>query len=316
MMNEEYSLAKIVEADKMEIELLALETEGNKKFNTAYIQHWYFDNPSNSFSLWKVVVNNKIEGYATTNNFRYIINGKQIMVAMPQNVLTSARIRGKGLFNKLYLKTEFHNINENHVSAFLTFTNSLSTPIFLNKFNYIRGKCPIIFFDFFSVVNLFKKKNFERLNSINEIESSFFKKAYYFDNAMQKNEQYYKWRYSGYTHKKLHIIKVFNKEDTIGYVFLKEEKRKGIKFLILMDIIAINPEYILNIIKSSFNYSSRKFYFGTMMFDLPSCKIKNDVLRLKIKDRFNFLVKGKDADYTNTLSGINFNMFFGDMDIV
>ena len=201
MLKEEYTLAKIEATDKNEIELLALETERNKKFSGAYIQHWYFNNPSHSYSLWKVVLNNKIEGYATTNNFKYLIHEKPIMVAMPQNVLTSARIRGKGLFNKLYFRTESHNLDENNISAFLTFTNSLSTPIFLDKFNYKRGKCPIVFFDFFSVFNIFKKKSFERLSSIDEIGSLFFKNAYCFDNAMQKSEEYYKWRYSEYTKK-------------------------------------------------------------------------------------------------------------------
>ncbi|MEO8763518.1 MAG: hypothetical protein ABI416_04485 [Ginsengibacter sp.] len=312
---EDYKLSKITSVDNEEVELLASESDGNKKFNAAFIQHWYFDNPSHSYSLWKVVVNDKIEGYATTNNFKYKVNGIQIMVAMPQNVLTSERIRGKGLFGRLYFKTEVHNLTDNNVAAFLTFTNSLSTQIFLNKFGYMKGKCPVVIFDLFSISHLFKKKNYEELKSIDEIGSSYFENRYCFDNAMQKDGQYYKWRYSQYG-KNLHIIKVFDKENIIGYAFLKEEKKRGIKFLIIMDIIALAINYVSKIVNTCFTYSSVKFYSGTLAFDLTSVKPGKRLLRLKIKDRFNFLVKGRDIDESKMLSGIDFNMFFSDLDIV
>ena len=83
-----------------------------------------------------------------------------------------------------------------------------------------------------------------------------------------------------------------------------------------MDIIAINDHSVPILIDTCFTYSSKKLYLGTLTFNLPSCSIKTRLLRLKIKDRFNFLVKGKDADHTAMLSDIDFNMFFGDLDIV
>ncbi len=315
-MKEEYLLEKINETDKNELALLALETENNKRFNAEFIQHWYFDNPSNSFSLWKVVVNNKIEGYATSNNFKYKINGQDTKVAMPQNVLTSLKTRGKGLFNKLYFKTEADNINEKNINVFLTFTNSLSTPIFINKFNYLRGKCPIVFFNFFSIANFFRKDNFRLLKSIDEIDASFFRKAYHFDNAAIKDESYYKWRYHQYTKKNLHIIAVFDKKNILGYSFLKVEKRRGIKFLILMDIIAIDLFSISAIIAASFVFSSKKFYAGTVLFNLEANNIGKKIFRLKLKERFNFLVKGENDNHSKILSKIDFNMFFSDLDIV
>ncbi len=316
MLKEDYFLSKADEADAREIEMLSLKNGGNKKLTKEFILHWYFENPSGSFAIWKVVVNNKIEGFATTNNFKFIINSNSVNVAMPQNVLTSEKIRGKGLFNKLYFKTEHQNIYENNVEAFLTFTNELSTSIFLKKFNYIKGKCPIVIFHTLSPTYFFKKKNFQQLYSIDDIEAVFLEKKFVLNNSMQKDKQYYKWRYSHYAENELHILKVVDEDNVIGYAILKVEKKKGLRFLIIMDMIFIDPDYIVNIIHSCLSFSAKKLYAGTMMFELPFCKALKDILQFNIRSRFNFLVKGKDADHSPTLSAVDFNMFFGDMDIV
>ncbi len=315
MIEVDYTFEKVSDNDLDEIESLSKEKDGNKNLTNNFIRHWYFKNPSHSFSIWKVIVNDKIEGFATSNNFKYIINNELLKVAMPQNVLTSRRIRGKGFFNKLYFKTESHNINENGITAFLTFTNELSTPIFLNKFSYARGKCPLVIFNLFSLNSFFKKKNFVRLNSIDEIENVFFKDSFHFNNAMYKDEEYYRWRYANYERKVIHVIKVFA-ADTKGFAILKEEKKKGIKFLIVMDIICVNKNNMPDVIQACFNYVSRNFYFGSMIFDLPDYSIKKNLLQLRFHNRFNFLVKGKDVQFTKTLSGLDFNMFFADLDIV
>jgi hypothetical protein len=45
-------------------------------------------------------------------------------------------------------------------------------------------------------------------------------------------------------------------------------------------------------------------------------KIKKRIFRLRIKNRLNFLVKGKTLEITTQLSKVDFNFFFGDLDMV
>jgi hypothetical protein len=312
-MESQFTIEKITKSDLLEVTVLASNNGGGKKFTKEFIENWYFNNPSNSASLCKVVSDEgQIEGYATTNNFMFTIEGKSLLVAMPQNVLTSIKVRGKGLFNKLYFKTESDNLNENKADCFLTFTNKLSTSIFLNKFAYIRGKCPDLLFTSFNFFDLFSRHKFVRLSSVDDVP---FSSIYHFDNAMQKNDTHFKWRYKLYSKEDLHIVEVKESDKIIGYLFLKVEQKKGIKFLMLMDVVCEGQDYYNKIIEAGFAYSTKNFFIGLLMFD-STFKIKKRIFRLRIKNRLNFLVKGKTMEDTNQLSKINFNFFFGDLDMV
>jgi hypothetical protein len=312
-MPSEFTIEKIIKADLPAISKLALNNGGNQRLTESYIQNWYLENPSNSISLCKVVdKEGNIEGYATSNNFMFTIEGKSSLVAMPQNVLTSLKVRGKGLFNQLYFKTESDNLIENKVDCFLTFTNKASTPIFLNKFFYERGQCPDIIFTAFNFLDLFSSFECRRLSSINEI---IFTSIYMQDNAMQKNVAYFKWRYKMYTDKELHIIEVKKKGIVIGYAFLKVITKKGIKCLLLMDIISETDKNFSGIVKACFAYAARKVFIGIIMFE-GAFVIRKRVARIRLKNRLNFLTKGKTPEFTQHLSKLNFNFFFGDLDIV
>ncbi|HMG82918.1 MAG TPA: hypothetical protein VK559_07770 [Ferruginibacter sp.] len=312
-MGAEFTIEKIIKKDLPEISALALNNGGNQRLTETYIENWYLNNPSNSVSLCKVV-NNKgaIEGYATTNNFMFTIEGKPSLVAMPQNVLTSLKVRGKGLFNKLYFKTESDNLEENKVDCFLTFTNKLSTPIFLNKFAYEKGLCPAILFTPFNFFDLLSSYQFKRLTAIDQM---VFSSIYSFDNAIQKDEAYFKWRYKLYTAKELHLVEIKEKSIIIGYAFLKATQKKGIPYLFLMDIIAEKKDNIAVVIEACFTYSSKQFFSGVVMFD-GAFDIKKRTARIRLQNRLNFLVKGKTPALTAHLSQVNFNFFFGDLDIV
>jgi hypothetical protein len=313
-MEAQFIIDKITKNDLAEVTTLALNNGGGKKFTKAFIENWYLGNPSNSTSLCKVVSNEgQIEGYATTNNFMFVIAGEPLLVAMPQNVLTSVKVRGKGLFNKLYFKTESDNLNENKVDLFLTFTNKLSTPIFLNKFDYKRGKCPDLLFLPLNVFDFFSSYECIKLSSVDDI--LFFDEMYQFDNAMQKNAAHFKWRYSSYSKEELHIIAVKEKNKIIGYLFLQVQKKKGIKFLILMDVICTNENNFSKLIDAGSAYSTKNFFAGILLFD-GAFKLRKRFLKLRIKNRLNFLVKGKVPEITDQLSKMNFNFFFGDLDMV
>ena len=309
-MSEEFILSKIDLADIDELQLLAKENDGNTDLSKKNFTHWYLDNPIRSNSMWKVSVQNKIEGYATTNNFYYNIDGKDYLVALPQNVLTSENVRGKGLFGKLFYKTEEDNVNENKVDFFLTSTNSSSTPIFLKKFGYSRAVCPPILIKPLNVVNFFKKKTYSIIDDVSQINLQLH---YNLPNSRTKDIAYFKWRYSQCKKENLTIILVKKEEEIIGYAFLISKLKHGIKTLLLADIIAAKEENIFLIIQSAEQFASNKLAVALLMFDITYSN-KRKRPGFSLKNRFNFLAKGKSEEETLKLSQKPINYFFGDLD--
>ena len=310
--NIDFSIEKIVHKDLPALKILSFNNGGNPNMDEHYFEHIYFNNPSNSQSLWKVVVNSEIEGFATTNNFDFCINNKKCLCAMPQNVLTSVKLRGKGLFNKLYHQTEYDNLNNKKVDYFLTFTNDLSTPIFLNKFSYIKGKCPQLLIFISNPLKVALKKKYRRIEDFNSIN---FDQQYQFDNALSKSKEFYLWRYKLYDKSKIHIISITENDTIIGYAVFIIQKKKGIKFLILADLIFYKQTDLLEIIEVCKIYTAKNFFPFFIMFDL-NVNIKKNKSTIILKDRFNFLVKGKTPEENEMLREKSFNLFFGDIDIV
>jgi len=313
-MNKEFQFEKIEEKDFFEIQELAIKNGGNLNLNAITLKHQYIANPSKSFSLWKVVTQNKIEGYATTNNFNFIIENKKVIVGMPQNVLVSEVVRGGGLFGKLYNFTEKENREEKGIDTFLTFTNGMSTPIFLKKFEYLKGMCPNLIFYISSIQFLKKAIKYAVIKNVSKIDFENFNELLQLENALIKNKVYFNWRYKAYDEKKLRILKVSKENKIIGFGILKVEKKKGISFLLLMDIITISADYIFDIINVCRHYCSKNMYVGLLSFELSNVKYPTSSLKLTFKNRFNFLVKGKTEIKTEKLSQLNFNFYLGDMD--
>lgn len=308
-MNNNIEYSKITDNDVSSIYELAFHNGGNKYFTLKNFKHWYLKNPTKSNSMWKASLNGKTEGYATTNNFVYIINGKENLIALPQNVLTSKKIRGKGIFGKLYYHTEEENLNTNGVNFFITSTGKMSTPIFLSKFKYLRARCPDIIALLFNPLNFFVAERYKIIEDINDIH---LETIYCIDNSRKKTIEYYKWRYSNCTNKTLRILEVNDCGKKIGYAFLIIQRKRGLKTLILADILCSNENDISNIIDTCSVYSSKKLYLALIMFKLTSC-IKRR-FQLSFKNKFNFLVKGKSERETQLLSEISLNYFFGDLD--
>jgi len=310
MNNNNIDYAKITENDVASIYELALNNGGNKNFTLENFNHWYLKNPTSSNSMWKANLNGNTEGYATTNNFIYIINGKENLVALPQNVLTSEKIRGKGVFGKLYYLTEEENLSTNGVNLFLTSTGEMSTPIFLNKFKYLRAKCPDILAILLNPFNLLAAKWYKIIEDIDDIQ---LENVYCLDNSRKKTIDYYKWRYSNCSNKILKILEVNDNGKKIGYAFLIIQKKRGIKTLILADMLFSNESDISKIIDACSVYSTKKLFPVLIMFKLTLSynKIR---FQLSFKNKFNFLIKGKSENQTQLLSEIPLNYYFGDLD--
>lgn len=286
------------------------KTSENKRFTNQYILDWYFQN-STGFSFWISLQESNLKGYATTNNFRFLLNQNEVKAGVPQNVYVAEECRGKGIFSRLYLETEKENIQELGTDFFLTFTNHLSTEIFLKKFGYLRADCPYLLVSVFNPLLLLKKPDYRKLASFTEIN---FSGIHSFDNSFIKDEQYYDWRYKRYRPEVLHIIEVGVKTKPMGYAILLETKKRGLKFLVMADIICYNPSDSKQIFKEAQCYAARSFSPFLLTFKLEG--MEKSGICFSIKNRFNLLVKGKTTNETADLSKLKYNLCMGDMDFI
>lgn len=301
-------------------ELSNLISSQNIEVSAEYLKAWYWDNPFQSHSIIICADNDQIKGVSSTNNFLLKMGEDQKLVSFPQKVLTSEDIRGQGYFSKLYFRNEKDNLESEGTSFFLTFTNHLSTPIFLKKFAYQTGVCPTI--------ALLPPLLFPKLKGITFEVVEHFDDNYLDENELcncpngiVKDKLYLNWRYninrSTLDNKSIKVA-VLNANSIIGYAVLKKGVKKKIPFFYLLDIVTHNSSNIPLIIKIARVYASRQYSFGIMVFvnELTSPHLKNITLKLLLKNKLNFLVKGKTPEATNRLANINFNFSFGDLDFI
>ena len=117
-----------------------------------------------------------------------------------------------------------------------------------------------------------------------------------------------------YDEKEIKVLKVIKKGEVVGFGILKVQKKKGISFLMLMDIITINEDSIYDIINVCRRYCAKNMFIGLLLFKSVFVKYPRTILKLNFKERFNFLVKGKTEIETRALSKLNYNFYLADMD--
>jgi hypothetical protein len=312
-MSDSESIIPTSQAELDAVACLINREEGTRIISSAYLRWWYFQNPSQSFSFVHVQREGSIEGLATTNNFRIDIDGRYALAAMPQKVLTSRAVRGKGYFGRLYRQTEAENISHG-VDCFLTFTNSMSTPIFLEKFGYRRGISPSVFvvpalFSFF-------RRSFYRL--ANQFDENYLCRddLIHTENSLCKGAEYFKWRYFGYEDSQFVVLNLVGRNsENEGYVILKRKVVMFVPLYVVMDIITHSQPNAIKLLQESLNYAIKNLAFGIMI-------LENNIfpngppfaLCMKRRNKFNFLVKARTDRLTEKLALVRFNWFAGDLD--
>ena len=92
----------------------------NKKIDSAYINWWYFEKKISGNSFFSTKLNNELVGISTINNFSFNLDNDFLEIGMPQNVLTSHKYRGRGLFAKVFTRCEEFSL-KNNINTFITF---------------------------------------------------------------------------------------------------------------------------------------------------------------------------------------------------
>ena len=312
MSSDQPQLIKTEDTDLNSIAEFIRQENKDSHISKEYLRWWYFQNPSNSFSFRHYLFENKVVGMATTNNFHIQTEAGKKTAAMPQKVLTSASMRGKGLFGKLYRQTEKDNI-ENNVDHFLTITNEMSTPIFLGKFGYMRGLCPDVITILPNIKGFLKSKNYELVapDSVTHSQKPLI-------NAFIKSAEHFRWRYSPDSGEEAVILKVKGSTGEIaGFVFLKKIYKKRLPLYILLDLLILEESEAGQLLTEAVKYASRKLSLGLLALDREDLSSHwQKFAHRRVKNRFNFLVKGINERETKRLAETKFNFTFGDLDFI
>lgn len=299
-----------------------INRENKSSITPDHLMKWYWENPFRSSSIILCESEGEIQGVSSTNNFIVDIEGTMNLVAFPQKVLTSEKIRGKGVFKELYQINEKDDIDNENVDCFLTFTNEMSTPIFLNKFGYARGVSPLVVvlpsLPCYSISRDITTHVVDKFDEhyLKEIEDSFGL------NCIAKDVKFISWRYTEVLDPKnvgYQILEIKEKDKFIGYSVIKRHFLFHTPWFYIMEVICSSrPDHIANIISATRRYGRSKWSLGmiAIVSDLNRSYFEEIKVKKLLKNKFNFLVKGRDRQKTQDLTKIRFNFSLGDLDFI
>ena len=298
-----------------------INAENGSSIGSEHLIKWYCDNPFNSSSIILCELDGEFHGLSSTNNFMMNIEGEMKLVAFPQKVLTSEKIRGKGVFKELYRLNERDDIDNENVDCFLTFTNEMSTQIFLNKFGYVRGGCPLIAvlpsLPYYSITRDVTVKVVDKFNEnyLREIELSFDL------NSILKDAKFIAWRYTHVLDPKgvgYHILEIKKRDEIVGYSVVKRHSLMYTPWFYLMDVICSSSEHVAKIIAATRDHVRSKWALGMVAIvnDQNRPYFEQTKFKMVFNNKLNFLVKGSDSNETHDLSQVQFNFSFGDLDFI
>lgn len=284
------------------------EGEKYKNNTAANFAWWYFRNPSQNRSLYGVNLDGKIEGFASTNNFWFQIEGKRKLVAMIQKVITLPGIRGKGYFGKLLKELERNNLNDNGADILVGFPNQNAAPIYISKFAYKWAEQLQVKY---TPASLFGGSGIQRIASAEDIHDMH---GIQMDNALVKDDAYLTWRYSGYPKNFIHVLKITKGKQVVGYAFLRTFHKKKVPFFLLMDLIVYKQEHVSYIFSQLKGYALKHRHAGLLFVSTALFDNLNGMLVFNTPKKIDYMVKGKSEAETDHLKTLRYNLFFGDMD--
>ncbi|RSK36062.1 GNAT family N-acetyltransferase [Hymenobacter metallilatus] len=314
--SDEITLHRATAADLADVVELNRVENDDDRMTTGYLDWWYFNNPFNSFSFFLSRIGGRACGMCSSNDAQFVINGRPWKAGFIQKVLTSNEVRGKGLFGKLYVKTDTDFL-ERGGDCFLAFPNAVAKPIYLAKYSYSHGIYPDLTLLFTNPLHLAAGSQHE---VVTQLDSTFFRQpTFQFENAMKKDEKFLNWRYLTFKseHYKYVALAVKQAGKLVGYAFLKKIQKKGLPVFVLMDVAFHQQADLAHIIKQARIYAAKQLSVGLLYMGNPLIDAATKGVARKVwRNQFDFLVKGKNQAETDELAKVTFNFFFGDLDFV
>ena len=309
---------RVFEASRADVprikELIRVENN-EPTISERYLDWWYFQAPGCPPSL--VVAENadgQLVGLTTMRNFPLCHQGQVVQMAMPQKVLTAECVRGKGLFSRLYRGAEAVNAAQSVVN-FLAFPNQIARPIYLAKFGYVVGQSPDIWLIPLPMGLLRPKAELHERFDRDVLHAHASQKI---ENVYIKSADYLVWRYEqNPPEKPAYKVPLKANGKLVGYAVLALKMKKGIPLACLMDIFyqpGVDAHGFVGQVKRA---AASIGAYALLVMEHPALTCFRDTWMTRVvKNRFNFIVKGQDANWASDLAGRRFGFTFGDMDFI
>ena len=283
-----------------------MESQGQDRCSAAYLDHWYFRNPSGSASVIIGEMGGRIVGMVTTNDHIFEKGDKEVLVGMPQKVLVDEAIRGQGVFGRLHTEAEKACLDRG-VEMFLTVTNAASTPIFIERFGYRRLPVPrmaLLLPSIGSVPVLSKGcgPHGERAPSQDTWR-------------MKKDSAHFNWRYTQDPLKEYTFLQVSDDDNNGGWIALRRIRRANLPVSLLMDMGPERGGTGTKLLKMARRLTLHQRSLGLLA--LEESWNSSSLRRASVGTRssgFTLLVKGKGDAHTQALRNDRFDLAFGDLD--
>ena len=282
-----------------------MESQGQDRCTAAYLEQWYFRNPSGSASVIIGEMGGRSVGVATTNDHIFEKGGKEVLVGMPQKVLTDEAIRGQGVFGRLHAAAEKACLDRG-VEMFLTVTNAASTPIFIERFGFRRLPVPrmALLLPSIGAVPIHSEgcgPPGERAPSQDTWR-------------MKKDAVHFSWRYTQNPLKEYTFLQVSD-DDNGGWIVLRRIRRARLPMSLLMDMVPERGGTGTKPLKMARRLALHQRSLGLLA--LEESWNSSSLRRASVATRssgLTFLVKGKDGAHTQALLDHRFDLAFGDLD--
>jgi len=320
---EEITLHRATPADLADIVTLNRVENDDQRMSVDYLRWWYFDNPSGSFSLFLSRVGGRACGMCSSNDAPFVINGRAQRAGFIQKVLTSNEVRGKGLFGKLYVRTDSDFLARGG-DCFLAFPNAVAKPIYLAKYSYSHGVYPDLTLLFTNPAHLLPGTT--RYEAVRALDAAFFARPILqFENAAVKSADFLRWRYLSFASPHYRYVALAvrdealgqEKGELLGYVFLKKIRKQGLPVFVLMDVACHAAAALGPLLAQARRYAARQLSVGLLYLGNPLIDNATRGTARKVwPQQFDFLVKGRAQADTDALAGTTFNFFFGDLDFM
>jgi hypothetical protein len=292
-----------------DLEPLALfMRERNKAdVDAATLRHWYLDNPAGSSTVMIGRMDGRIVGMSTTNDHLFRRGEGEVLVAMPQKVLTDPELRGKGIFQRIYRATEEAGWNKG-VGFFLTVTNAASTPIFLSRFGYARLPAPGMLV-FPAAVG--RPSGLVPGGGDDAEWAEVPTDAWH----MVKDGPHLHWRYArpGPGHRQYR----FDHPSGQGRLVLKRMVRKGVPVMLVLELLATDPDSLRRTLLNARRLALRSGCAVLLALRTASLmQAARGMWHVPVSSGLNLLVKGTDEAHTQRLLAQRFELAFGDLDFL
>ena len=292
---------------------------------------WFENNPTKDLNIYLAKHADKIIGVSCHTTFKMLHNGEEHIISFPLNVLTHPDYRGQGIFSKLQIANEEH-AKKIGCPFMLSFPNAVSTPIFLNKFEWKQIKPSILYFRplqceniadkisfiswtsrFFKLFNPIFKKEFridkynfstEEACEFDEWSNDIFEaNKPLLENCIVKSKEYLNWRFIQDPQKKYSLFKIKRGNSIIGYYVLGKITKKRLVLGYVANALLL-PEYhhhffdIQNFFMTYFKSMNIDLILGwdTHFFKLNKPFYLSGYLPLT--KRFNFIYKINSPNYS------------------